>query len=120
LKKSTVIKTKRARPTLQTIRTKSHTGPRRKNPVHKGKIFSAALPKPNCGVSKSISVHFPEGGVITLKFQLTTAEASPQAYNQEIYHLIDIGLGLEMVKLNPEAILSIVKTLKSVSLGHTS
>jgi hypothetical protein len=46
-------------------------------------------------------------------------ETSPQAYNQVIYQLTDIGLDLGMVKLNPEAILSIEKELKSVSLGHT-
>jgi hypothetical protein len=120
LKKSPFIKTKKARPTLQTIRTKSHVGPRRKKPVHKGKLFFGALPKPNSDMSKSISVHFPEDGVITLKFQLTTAETSPQAFTQEIYQLIDIGIGLEMTKLNPEAILFIENELKSVSLGHTT
>lgn len=120
MKKSPVIKTLKARPTLQTIRSKSQVGPRRKNTVHKGKIFSAALPKPNSEVTKRISVHFPEGGVITLKFQLMTAETGPQACIQEIYQLMDIGVGLEMVRPNPEAILSIVKALKSVSLGHTS
>jgi hypothetical protein len=47
-------------------------------------------------------------------------ETGPRAYSQEIYQLTDIGLSLEMIKLNPEAILSIKNELKSVSLRHTS
>jgi hypothetical protein len=78
------------------------------------------MPKLNCRLTRSFSIHFPEGGVITLKFQLTQTETGPKTFDQEVYQLTDIGLNLKMVKLNPEAIVSIVKELKSVSLRHTS
>ena len=112
MKKSLLTKPKKARMASQPIRTKYRVGPRRKNAVLNAKILSSSLTYSNSGVTKSISIHFPEGGVITLKFQLAETEIGRQAYGQQIYQLTDIGLGLEMVRLNAKAILSIGKTPK--------
>jgi hypothetical protein len=62
------------------------------------------MSKLNNEVTRSLSIHFPEGSVITLKFVLTQLETSLHAYDQETYQLTDIGLGLETLKLHPEAI----------------
>jgi hypothetical protein len=70
-------------------------------------------------VTRNFSIHFPEGGVINLKFQLIQVEAGPKLFHLEVYQLTDIGISLGLVKLNPEAILSIANELKSVSLRHT-
>jgi hypothetical protein len=84
------------------------------------RIFSATLLSRTQDTTENISIHFPEGSVITLQFRLTRPETDSLANDSFVYKLTDIGLGLEMLKLEPEAVDSIKNELKSVSLGHTS
>jgi hypothetical protein len=87
---------------------------------HKLKILPADLSSKIDFATKNLSIHFPEGGMVTLRFCLIRSETDSHAYDQQIYQLTDIELGLEMVRLQSEAINSIKKELKSVSLRHTS
>jgi hypothetical protein len=107
-------------PTMRKIRKISSTGPHRRYKRGKGKILRAALSSKGRVKTKNLSIHFPEGAVITLKFRLTQPETGSQTYDQDTYQLTDICLGLEMVKLDSEAIDLIKNELKSVSLRHTS
>lgn len=83
-------------------------------------ILSAHMPLYSHPPIKKLSIHFPEGNVITLKFVLTRRETDPSGYDHQTYQLTKIGLGLEVVRLGPETINLIKNEMKSVSLRHTS
>jgi hypothetical protein len=119
LKKNAANK-RTANPTIPKIRNIFLTGSCRRNTAGRLKCLPADLPSKSSETSKNLSIHSPEGGVITLKFRLTRPKNDSSAYDQETYQLTDIGLGLEAVKLDPEAIDLIKKELISVSLRHTS
>jgi hypothetical protein len=102
------------------IRKLSSPRPLRRQMLENVRIFSATLHSGTHDTTKNLSIHFPEGSVITLQFRLTRPETDSQVSDSYIYRLTDIGLGLEMVKLEPEVIHSIKNDLKSVSLRHTS
>lgn len=70
--------------------------------------------------SGDLSLHFPEGSVIKLKFRLTRQENHLPRKNEYFYELAEIELVLEKVKLGLEAIQLIRKDMDNVSLRHTS
>ena len=87
--------------------------------AHSGSI---SVPNPNPlpkGPFRNLSIHFPEGAIISLRFHNEKSQDISQSQSEEIYRIVDIGIGLEFVALGTDAIQGIDRELKSVSQGHT-
>jgi hypothetical protein len=81
-----------------------------------------SVPNPNSlpkGPFRKLSIHFPEGAVISLRFRKEQSHNISQSQCEEIYRLVDIGIGLEFVALATDVIKGIERELKSVSQRHT-
>lgn len=63
------------------------------------------------GTFENLSIHFPEGGIINLRFRLEQSKGKSWAQSDKIYRLAGIGIGLEFVGLRPEAVRGIEKEL---------
>lgn len=61
------------------------------------------------GEFKELSIHFPDGAVINLRFRRAASKDQPQGRGEDRYNLTDINLRLELVGLGPEAIRAIKK-----------
>ena len=64
---------------------------------------------------KELSIHFPEGAVINLRFRREPSKDKPKGRGEDRYNLTDINLRLEFVGLGPEAIRAIEKEFKAHS-----
>ncbi len=77
-----------------------------------------ASPRPSLspeGTFKNLSIHFPEGAVIRLQFRPERSNGNSGYNGEEIYRLVDIGIGLESVGLDAEAIGALEEEFKVVS-----
>jgi len=118
--KKNVAKKEPTRPAVPNNRSRSAVGPRLAGSGRKPKPLSVVKSSKINHKVKNLSVHFPEGVVVTLKFCLITSLITSGAYNQQIYQLESVGLQLEKTKFKSEAISKIKKELQSVSIRHTS
>ena len=67
---------------------------------HAGKNSKMASPRANhtpIGTFKNLSIHFPEGSVINLRFLSERSNVHSEDDGEEIYRLMEIGLGLELM-----------------------
>jgi hypothetical protein len=119
--KKNAAKKETIRSTLLNIRNCSAVGPRHAELGRKVKPLPLAKSSKIDHKLKNLSIHFPEGVIVTLKFHLSNSLTTSHVYNhKKIYQLTDIGLRLDKVKLKSEAINMIKKELQSVSIRHTS
>jgi hypothetical protein len=64
---------------------------------------------------KELSIHFPIGAVINLRFRRAASKDQPQVRSEDRYDLTDINLRLEFVDLGPEAIRALEKEFLALS-----
>jgi hypothetical protein len=65
------------------------------------------------GIFVNTSTHFPEGTIVNLRFRLTQSNLEVQTRGEVRYCLPGIGIGVEFVGLEPEAVQAIEKELKA-------
>jgi hypothetical protein len=80
------------------------------------RVIASAIPRlrPH-RVFEYLSIHFPEGAVVNLRFRKERAEGKDQSTGGDCYSLAGIGIGLEFVGLGVEAIRVIEKELSRFS-----
>ncbi len=59
-----------------------------------------------------LSIHFPEGPIVNLRFQSEQPVTGAEAGGEEFYRLIEIEIGSEFLGFGTEAIQAIVEKLK--------
>ena len=83
-----------------------------------GQSLEMASPRPSHtpqGTFKNLSIHFPEGTVIKLRFRSEWSNVHSEDKDEEIYRLVDIGIGLEFGGIGAEAIGPLEEEFKCVS-----
>jgi hypothetical protein len=89
--------------------------PRNRRMSHKGKGREIPVQPHNLsphGTFENLSVHFPEGAVVNLQFRLEKSKGKSQNQCEQVYRLANVGIELEFVGLEAEAIQAIEKELK--------
>jgi len=76
--------------TLRTDRKELLAKRRKRDGGGKLEFLTAGSSSPVQGSARKLSIHFPEGGVITLTFQLARREARSRIYTIDTYQLTDI------------------------------
>jgi hypothetical protein len=64
------------------------------------------------GMFVNTSKHFPEGAIVILRFRLTQSNVEVQARCEVRYCLSGVGIGVEFVRLGPEAFRAIENELR--------
>ena len=67
------------------------------------------------GKFENLSIHFPEGTVIRLRFRREQSKDISAGQCEEVHRLADIGIGLELAGVGEEAIREMEKELKPFS-----
>jgi len=67
------------------------------------------------GMFVNTSTHFPEGAIVNLRFRLTRSNVEVQTRGEVRYCLPGIGIGVEFVGMQPEAVRAIEKEIRASS-----
>ena len=67
------------------------------------------------GMFVNTSTHFPEGSIVNLRFRLTRSNVEVQTRGEVRYRLPGIGIGVEFVGMQPEAVRAIEKEIRASS-----
>jgi hypothetical protein len=67
------------------------------------------------GMFVNTSTHFPEGAIVNLRFRLTQSNVEVQTRSEVRYCLPGIGIGVEFVGIEAEAVRAIEKELRTFS-----
>jgi PilZ domain len=65
------------------------------------------------GMFVNTSTHFPEGAVVNLRFRLTRSNIEVQTRGEVRYCLAGIGIGVEFIGIEPEAVRVIEEDIRA-------
>ena len=84
--------------------------------TYEGRGVSVPIRPPDIssnGMFVNTSTHFPEGAVVNLRFRLTRSNIEVQTRGEVRYCLAGIGIGVEFIGIEPEAVLVIEEDIRA-------